>query len=187
MGSAPRTSSFLASVFTVAGGTAVAQAIALAALPVLTRLYPPESYGAFVVFLAWGGFVLPLVCARFEVAVALPRRADSASAIVVGSLAVAAGVALTCALAVAAVLAWRPALSRYGLAWLPLYVLLGGAVQVLSNWAARVQDFRRLALARVLQAAVTAGLSIGGAHTLASSSSSTCSTTVSTGAGCSSA
>ncbi len=159
----PRSRSFLASVFTVAGGTAVAQAIALAALPVLTRLYPPESYGAFVVFLAWGGFVLPLVCARFEVAVALPRRADSASAIVVGSLAVAAGVALTCALAVAAVLAWRPALSRYGLAWLPLYVLLGGVVQVLSNWAARVQDFRRLALARVLQAAVTAGLSIGGA------------------------
>lgn len=163
MGSSPHSSGFLASVFTVAGGTAVAQAVSLAALPVLTRLYPPEAYGAFVVFLAWGGFVLPLVCARFEVAVALPRRAASASAIVVGSLAVAALVSLACALAVAALLAWRPELSRHGLGWLPLYVLLGGAVQVLSNWAARVQDFRRLALARVLQAGVTATLSIGGA------------------------
>ncbi len=163
MGHALRSSGFLASVFTVAGGTAVAQAIAFAALPALTRLYPPESYGAFVVFLAWGGFVLPLVCARFEVAVALPRRAASASAIVVGSLSVAAAVTVVCAAVVAAALSWRPELARYGLAWLPPYVLLGGAVQVLGNWAARVHDFRRLALSRVLQAAVAALLSIGGA------------------------
>lgn len=159
---------FLASVVTVAGGTAVAQALALAALPAITRLYPPEAYGAFVVFLAWGGFVLPLVCARFEVAVALPRHARSASALVVGSLAVATAVALACALAVAGVLAWRPALGQYGLAWLPLYVWLGGAVQVLGNWAARVQDFRRLSLARVLQAALAAAVSIGGALALGS-------------------
>jgi len=158
-----RAGGFLASVLTVAGGTALAQAIALAALPVLTRLYPPESYGAFVVFLAWGGFVLPVVCARFEVAVALPRRAASASAIALGSLAVALAMALACAVLVAGVLATRPELARYALAWLPGYVLLGGAVQVLSNWAARVRDFRRLALSRMVQAAVTAGLSIGGA------------------------
>ena len=49
--------SFLSSVFTVAGGTALAQAIALAALPFITRLYPPELYGGFVIFLAWGGFL----------------------------------------------------------------------------------------------------------------------------------
>lgn len=158
-----RAGGFLASVLTVAGGTALAQAIALAALPVLTRLYPPESYGAFVVFLAWGGFVLPVVCARFEVAVALPRRAASASAIALGSLAVALAMALACAVLVAGVLATRPELARYALAWLPAYVLLGGAVQVLSNWAARVRHFRRLALSRMVQAAVTAGLSIGGA------------------------
>ena len=157
---------FLHSVFTVAGGTAVAQAIALAALPALTRLYPPEAYGAFVVFLAWGGFVLPLVCARFEVAVALPRRARSASAIVVGSVAVALAVSAACAVAVAVALWARPELARYGLAWLPLYVLLGGAVQLLGNWAARVQAFRRLSAARIAQAALTAALSITGAVAL---------------------
>lgn len=157
---------FLHSVFTVAGGTAVAQAIALAALPALTRLYPPEAYGAFVVFLAWGGFVLPLVCARFEVAVALPRRARSASAIVVGSVAVALAVSAACAMAVAVALWARPELARYGLAWLPLYVLLGGAVQLLGNWAARVQAFRRLSAARIAQAALTAALSITGAVAL---------------------
>ena len=157
---------FLHSVFTVAGGTAVAQAIALAALPVLTRLYPPEAYGAFVVFLAWGGFVLPLVCARFEVAVALPRRARSASAIVVGSLMVALAVSAACAVAVGVALWARPELSRYGLAWLPLYVLLGGVVQLLGNWSARVQAFRRLSAARIAQAALSAALSITGALVL---------------------
>ena len=68
----PRSRSFLASVFTVAGGTAVAQAIALAALRYITRLYTPELDGVFVIFLAWGGFLLPVVCARFAVAIALP-------------------------------------------------------------------------------------------------------------------
>jgi O-antigen/teichoic acid export membrane protein len=41
-------------------------------------------------------------------------------------------------------------------------------VQVLGNWAARVQDFRRLSLSRVLQAALTAAVSIGGALALGS-------------------
>lgn len=158
--------SFLHSVFTVAGGTAVAQAIALAALPAITRLYPPEAYGAFVVFLAWGGFVLPLVCARFEVAVALPRRTRSASAIVVGSLMVALAVSAACAVAAGVALWAWPELARYGLAWLPLYVLLGGVVQLLGNWAARMQAFRRLSAARIAQAALTAALSITGALVL---------------------
>jgi hypothetical protein len=42
---------------------------------VITRLCRPEAYGAFVVFLAWRGFLLPLVHGRFEVAEALTRRA----------------------------------------------------------------------------------------------------------------
>jgi O-antigen/teichoic acid export membrane protein len=152
--------SFLTSVFTVAGGTAVAQAIALAALPFITRLYPPELYGGFVIFLAWGGFLLPVVCARFEVAIALPSSLRAASAVAWGSLGIALGVSALCALAVAVAWALYPPARLAALALLPLYVLLGGVVQVLGNWAARVHAYRRLSLSRIVQAAATALLSL---------------------------
>ena len=152
--------SFLSSVFTVAGGTAVAQAIALGALPFITRLYPPELYGGFVIFLAWGGFLLPVVCARFEVAIALPSSLRAASAVAWGSLGIALGVSALCALAVAVAWAMYPPARVAALALLPLYVLLGGVVQVLGNWAARVHAYRRLSLSRIVQAAATALLSL---------------------------
>ena len=152
--------SFLSSVFTVAGGTAVAQAIALGALPFITRLYPPELYGGFVIFLAWGGFLLPVVCARFEVAIALPSSLRAASAVAWGSLGIALGVSALCALAVAVAWALYPPARLAALALLPLYVLLGGVVQVLGNWAARVHAYRRLSLSRIVQAAATALLSL---------------------------
>ena len=152
--------SFLTSVFTVAGGTAVAQAIALAALPFITRLYQPELYGGFVIFLAWGGFLLPVVCARFEVAIALPSSLRAAWAVAWGSLGIALGVSALCALAVAVAWALYPPARLAALALLPLYVLLGGVVQVLGNWAARVHAYRRLSLSRIVQAAATALLSL---------------------------
>ncbi len=152
--------SFLFSVFTVAGGTALAQAIALAALPFITRLYPPELYGGFVIFLAWGGFLLPVVCARFEVAIALPASLRAASAVAWGSLGIAGVLSTLCAMVVALVWAVHPPAREPALALLPLYVLLGGAVQVLGNWAARVQAYRRLSLSRIVQAAATALLSL---------------------------
>ena len=152
--------SFLSSVFTVAGGTAVAQAIALGALPFITRLYPPELYGGFVIFLAWGGFLLPVVCARFEVAIALPSSLRAASAVAWGSLGIALGVSALCALAVAVAWTLYPPARLAALALLPLYVLLGGVVQVLGNWAARVHAYRRLSLSRIVQAAATALLSL---------------------------
>lgn len=156
--------SFAASVFTVAGGSAVAQAIALAALPFITRLYPPEVYGAFVVFLAYGGIVGPVVCARFDVAIALPRRDRGAWAVAVGSLAVAAALATLTAFVVAgaAAVLHEPIAP---VAWcLPVYVLLAGALQVFGNWSARIRDYGRLSMSRIVQAAATAVLAVGLVH-----------------------
>jgi O-antigen/teichoic acid export membrane protein len=117
-------------------------------------------YGGFVIFLAWGGFLLPVVCARFEVAIALPSSLRAASAVAWGSLGIALGVSALCALAVAVAWALYPPARLAALALLPLYVLLGGVVQVLGNWAARVHAYRRLSLSRIVQAAATALLSL---------------------------
>lgn len=155
---------FAASILTVASGTAVAQAIAIAALPFITRLYSPDTYGAFVVFLALGGFVMPVVCARFEVSIALPKRHRSASALAIGSLGVAAAMAAVTAVAIATVSVLSPETGGSGVSFLPLYVLLGGAIQVFSNWSARIGEYRRLSISRIVQAAMVAFLAVGSAH-----------------------
>jgi O-antigen/teichoic acid export membrane protein len=77
-----------------------------------------------------------------------------------GSLGIAVVLSMLCALAVAAAWALYPPARVAALALLPLYVLLGGAVQVLGNWAARVQAYRRLSLSRIAQATATALLSL---------------------------
>ena len=156
--------SFVSSVLTVAGGSAVAQAIAIVALPFITRLYPPDIYGVFVIFLAYGGIVSPVVCARFDVAIALPRRAGSASAVALGSLAVALVIAALTAAMLLALAATVPGFGGAGAGYIPLYVLLCGALQVFGNWSARTRDYARLSLSRIAQALVTSLLAIGAAH-----------------------
>jgi O-antigen/teichoic acid export membrane protein len=153
--------SFLGGVFTVVGGSAVAQAIALASFPFITRLYVPDVYGAFVVFASCAGIVGAVACWRFDAAIALPRRSRSASAVAIGSLALAAmTAALSGLVALAASVFWS-----YAGGWFPVgiafYVLLAGAQQVFTNWSARTRDYARLSMSRVAQSSVNAVLAIG--------------------------
>ena len=138
----------------------MAQPVAVGALPSITRLYPPGRDGGFVSCLAGGGVLVPVVCARFEVAIALPSGLRAASAVAWGSLGIATVLSTLCALGVGLAWALYPPARVTALALLPLYVLLGGAVQVLGNWAARVHAYRRLSLSRIVQAAATALLSL---------------------------
>lgn len=54
-------------------GTVIAQAISIAMAPILTRLYTPEAFGLFGVFLALVSSISPCVTGRYEVAMVLPK------------------------------------------------------------------------------------------------------------------
>ena len=45
-------SSFVADTFTLVGGNVIAECIVIALTPIITRLYPPQSYGIFSIFLS---------------------------------------------------------------------------------------------------------------------------------------
>jgi len=152
--------SFVAGVFTVVGGSAVAQAIALASFPFVTRLYSPDVYGAFVVFVSCAGIVGPLACGRFDAAIALPKRGRSASAVAVGSLALAALTAALSGLVAAAAGAFWNSIGPWFALGVALYVLLAGAQQVFTNWSARTRDYGRLSMSRIAQSTVNAALAI---------------------------
>jgi lipopolysaccharide exporter len=137
--------SFAQSVGMLAGGTVVGQAAALAALPILTRLYSPAEYGAFAIYTSIGLFMLAGASLRYETAIPLPRDDESAAHLLALSVWILLGATSSAGLAIWLLgdafvrLTHTQALRPY--LWLvPVSLLGSGLCQVLTNWALRQKD-----------------------------------------------
>ena len=75
-------SRFVRNVLTVASGTAVAQAIAMALSPVITRLYGPEAFGQLGVFTSTVSLFAPAEALTLPIAIVLPERDGEAKQLV---------------------------------------------------------------------------------------------------------
>lgn len=129
-------------VATVAGGTAAAQLVTLAAAPLLTRLYGPEVYGLQGVFASLVGVLAVAAALGFPLAIVLPARDAEARALARLSLSLA--VVATGLFALLLALAGAPLLSLLGAGallplagLLPLGVLATVATAVFTQWLAR--------------------------------------------------
>ena len=169
-GSRPASAS-LRHVLTLLTSTRLAQLIALAASPLLSRLYTPENFGVFALYLSAVTLLAILATGRYELAIVLPEDDDDARHLF--ALALFVSLVVTAA-TLLAVLLWGDGLAaRAGHAelshWLyllPLSVGLTALVNTLSCWANRQKQYPQLALSRVVQtgasAAVNVGLGLGG-------------------------
>lgn len=73
---------YFKSVITLVFGTAGSQAITLLCLPILTRLYTPEYFELFAVYVAFSTILSSIACLRFEIAISMPKRSSEAINIV---------------------------------------------------------------------------------------------------------
>lgn len=133
---------------TLAAGGALAQALPLLLGPLLTRLFTPAEFGVYHLFAAVAANLAVVACGRYEFA--LPLAADDAEAHALRRLALHL-LAATTALAALGAVAWALAGAGAWVAWLPLAVAAAGAASLATLWATRMQRFRALAAARVLQ------------------------------------
>lgn len=76
-----RQSKFVRNVFAVATGIAAAQAISLAFMPFLTRLYGPEAFGALAAFTAILNIITPLATLGYANAIIMPKTEEEANAV----------------------------------------------------------------------------------------------------------
>lgn len=74
-------SRFIRNVAAIATGAAASQALALLALPFVTRLYLPKQFGVLAVYAGIVGILAVIACLRFENAIPLPRSDRSAAQI----------------------------------------------------------------------------------------------------------
>jgi O-antigen/teichoic acid export membrane protein len=66
-------SNFTKHVLILVSGTVIAQAISILVTPILTRLYTPEEFGLFAIFVAISSVLGSIANGRFELALLLPK------------------------------------------------------------------------------------------------------------------
>lgn len=163
--------SFVRSVGILTGATAAAQALAVLALPLLTRLYTPEDFELLAVYASILGIFSVVACLRYDIAIPIPdcdQKGFELLAISLGSAALVSSL-----IAIPAFVFPEQAASLIGvpqmesLIWLlPIGIFLAASYNALQNWALRMKRFRSVAITRVSRAAVGMGTQVGiGLHT----------------------
>lgn len=150
--------SWTQAIATVLGGVVGAQIITIGILPILSRIYSPESFGTFSLLLAISAVVAPAAGLRLEIAAMLPSTPNEVRAVVWNSL-IAILISSSLATIVASVIsatggALVPANGHFSL-YLGLTVALTGTFTLLSQLALREKDYRLVARRSLLQAGVT--------------------------------
>lgn len=146
-------------------GNLAAQVIAVGSVPILTRLFSPEEFGLFALFMAFLRIISKIGTLGYERAALLPKDATDARAVVMLSALI-----LICMAALAGIFGMvfgeeiaqvlgSPEFSAW-LLIIPVGLLLIGATNILRYWALREQMFRLISATRVTDAAVAAASKI---------------------------
>lgn len=161
-------SDFSRNVLTLMTGTTVAQAIPVAISPILTRIYTPEDFGVFALFVAVTSVFGSIANGRYELAIMLPSSDEEALNIAaVGlSIAVMLSIFLMCIVAffndAIAKLLNNDDISLW-LYFMPITVFFAGLFNVLNYLNNRLKNYKDIARAVVAKSLVLAvvQLSIG--------------------------
>ncbi|WP_286717290.1 lipopolysaccharide biosynthesis protein [Thalassolituus sp. UBA2009] len=147
------------------GGTAIAQVIAIAVLPVLTRIYTPNDFEIFALFISILSIFGVAACLRIEVAIPMPESKKTAIALVLLSIGSAVLVTFLSFLLIlvlydSLVLASDGKLDSY--IWLlPVCIFLVGLYSAFQYWATRQKEFFHISKTRIAQSVSGSGVQVG--------------------------
>lgn len=153
------------SIATVLNGNVVAQLIALAALPIISRLFSAEAFGAFLLYSSIMVVLLPFAALRLEFLIMRlkgpSRDLTRVIALCLGINVIGAGL-IAVAVAVTQLTGiWPPASALPFPVWLlPVGFLAVGGLQTFNTLPVRNGAFRLVAQARVMQSLAFNGLAI---------------------------
>jgi O-antigen/teichoic acid export membrane protein len=156
---------FVRNVFVLMSGSAFAMVIPVLASPVLTRLYTPNDFGIFALFVSIVTACSMLVTGGYDSALVLPKRDRDALTVMAVCVIVSLGLGVVLFL-----LSWLA--SGYAdelsgsrisawLLWVPLLAFVTGLQLMFSFWANRKRQFKTLATNRVVESVATPGISVG--------------------------
>lgn len=162
-----RNSDFVKNVFTVFSGSLIAQIITFVSYPLITRLFLPEEFSDWALFIAASAIITVVVSFRYEQAVLLPESDEESKELISISFALAFLNSFITLLVFGLIYFLFLYQTHPALFWLiPFSVLLGGVNQLILSWNTRNKLFASNSMNRVVIALITALVSIYGGYRL---------------------
>jgi len=147
---------FISGVSKLVGASVLGQLFGLLAMPLLTRLYQPEDFGAFGVFASLMAVLLVISSFRYELAIPLPKSENSAMGLLFLSLILNI---LSAVVVTFLVLLYGENVNSFNnnpvvgdLLWLlPVSVLAGGTYKSLNYWVLRKKEYGTISSTKLVQ------------------------------------
>jgi O-antigen/teichoic acid export membrane protein len=157
---------FFRNVFTLISGTTLAQIISLAIYPVLSRMYTPDDFGVFALYMSILSITNITATAKYELAVMMPSSdRDGMNLVGISGLIT---VAVSLVLLILVVLLNRQMASALGndsiafwLYLIPFSTFLNGLYQSLNYWSIRNKRFRNITGANLSQSLANSSVKLG--------------------------
>jgi len=149
-------SEFARNVLTLMTGTTIAQAIPIAISPILTRIYTPEDFGVFALYIAIVGFISIIITARYELAIVLPNKDEDAINILALSLSIMFGIVFFVTFIIfflkSQILTMLNIETIGNFIYLmPISILVAGLNQSFNYWSNRKEYFKNIASSQISQ------------------------------------
>jgi len=149
---------FNRNVLTLMTGTTIAQIIPIAISPILTRIYLPEDFGLFALYLAISGLMAVGATGRYEMAIILPKENSMAVYLILLSVTI-----LICLVSVGLLFnSVGYFIYDYNPIYLtiPLIVSFIGLNNVLDKYNNRIKDYKMMSYQRLTKTSVESIVSI---------------------------
>jgi O-antigen/teichoic acid export membrane protein len=153
-------SEFSRNVLTLMTGTTIAQAIPIAISPILTRLYTPEDFGIFALYISIASLLSVIATGRYELSIMLPKKRSDALNIVILSLIISITISMFAFVIVfifneeITILLKNNNISNW-LYFIPLTVFFTGVYQSFNYWNNRQKHYNILATTKVIQSSTS--------------------------------
>ena len=158
-------------ILTIMRGTVLAQAIGFLALPVLSRLFAPESFGHYQLFISLLTLALVLPTLRYEVALLRVDDGDDYRGLLRICLILCVAVSLLVAalVGILELVDWPDQLDDIPFSpWLLVVaMMIGGVSQVFNLVATREKSYPVIANSKIVQSLVYVGFALGTGAVLA--------------------
>ena len=146
-------------------GTTIAQAVPIAISPILTRMYTPEDFGIFAIYMSLSSILAIFATGRYELAVMLPKNKKEAMNIVALSFFIT--IIISICLFMVILLFHNELVLLIGTLevsnWLyvmPLSIMLVGFYQSLNYWNNRNKKYKLMAKSKIYQSISTGSANI---------------------------
>ncbi len=151
---------FLKGVLSLATGTLVAQGITIACAPIITRLYTPEEYGIYTLFLSISSFIAIIAMFRYENAIVLPKSDKEAIKLIslcICNLFLTFTICFIVFLILYLIIAPdapKGHISNWFLL-IPFFIVIQGFRMIANNWDTRKNRFKEISSGNIIRSATS--------------------------------